>query len=252
MADRLSSSRRSDASQTHGDARDGLRPQRGWRPHLRRRAGVDASGPGRSGSSRSPRPTSGRWTRSSTSTTLPGGGPATFGSRYIFGHIDRSTYSTQVRLNYTFKPDLNLDFYGEPFAASGRYDSLRRARRRAQPAAPAGRRRTLVANRRLQRALLPQQPRAALGMARRQHALPRLAAESRKRGGARDRASTCATCSGPSAPAATISSPSRRASGCRARSFQSCFRIGDFERSPALVCWSESPRSSAPGCSAGS
>src|SRR6185503_11487048 len=24
--------------------------------------------------------------------------------------------------NYTFKPDLNLDFYAEPFAASGRYD----------------------------------------------------------------------------------------------------------------------------------
>jgi hypothetical protein len=54
--------------------------------------------------------------------TLPGGAPATFGSRYIFGQIDRSTYSTQLRLNYTFRPDLNLDFYGEPFAASGRYD----------------------------------------------------------------------------------------------------------------------------------
>ena len=56
--------------------------------------------------------------------TLGGGRAATFGNRYIFGHIDRSTYSTQVRLNYTFKPDLNLDFYGEPFAASGRYDRL--------------------------------------------------------------------------------------------------------------------------------
>jgi hypothetical protein len=57
-------------------------------------------------------------------TTLGGGRPATYGSRYVFGHIDRSTYSTQVRLNYTFKPDLNLDFYGEPFAASGRFDSF--------------------------------------------------------------------------------------------------------------------------------
>ena len=27
-------------------------------------------------------------------------------------------------MNYTFKPDLTLDFYGEPFAASGRYDHL--------------------------------------------------------------------------------------------------------------------------------
>jgi hypothetical protein len=56
--------------------------------------------------------------------TLPGGPPATYGGRYIFGLIDRSTYSTQIRANYTFKPDLNLDFYGEPFVASGRYDSL--------------------------------------------------------------------------------------------------------------------------------
>jgi hypothetical protein len=56
--------------------------------------------------------------------TLDGGRPETFGSRYIFGHIDRSTYSAQVRLNYTFKPDLNLDFYAEPFAASGHYDHL--------------------------------------------------------------------------------------------------------------------------------
>ena len=57
-------------------------------------------------------------------TTLPGGGAATFGSRYIFARVHRSTYSTQVRLNYTFKPDLTLDFYGEPFAASGRFDQV--------------------------------------------------------------------------------------------------------------------------------
>jgi hypothetical protein len=57
-------------------------------------------------------------------TTLTGGSPVTYGSRYIFGTVDRSTYSTQIRLNYTFKPDLTLDFYGEPFAASGRYDQI--------------------------------------------------------------------------------------------------------------------------------
>jgi len=53
--------------------------------------------------------------------TSTGGSAATYGGRYIFAHVDRSTYSMQVRLNYTFKPDLTLDFYGEPFAASGRY-----------------------------------------------------------------------------------------------------------------------------------
>ena len=57
-------------------------------------------------------------------TTIPGGGEATFGSRYVFADVDRSTYSTQFRLNYTFKPDLTLDFYGEPFAASGRFDQI--------------------------------------------------------------------------------------------------------------------------------
>ncbi len=54
-------------------------------------------------------------------TTLDGGPAATFGGRYIFAHVDRSTYSAQFRLNYTFKPDLNIDLYAEPFAASGAY-----------------------------------------------------------------------------------------------------------------------------------
>jgi len=57
-------------------------------------------------------------------TTLAGGGPATFGGRYVFADVDRSTYATQFRLTYTFKPDLTLDFYGEPFSASGRYDRI--------------------------------------------------------------------------------------------------------------------------------
>ena len=70
-------------------------------------------------------------------TTLAGGPIAAFGSRYVFAHVDRSTYSTEIRLNYTFKPDLTLDFYGEPFAASGRYDQfgeLMAARTRAMRA----------------------------------------------------------------------------------------------------------------------
>jgi hypothetical protein len=55
-------------------------------------------------------------------TQMDGGRPEAYGRRYIFGVIERSTVSMAVRLNYTFKPDLNLDFYAEPFAASGRYD----------------------------------------------------------------------------------------------------------------------------------
>jgi len=57
-------------------------------------------------------------------TSLASGPASTFGSRYVFGRVDRSTYSTQLRANYTFKPDMTLDLYAEPFAASGRYDNL--------------------------------------------------------------------------------------------------------------------------------
>jgi hypothetical protein len=53
--------------------------------------------------------------------TLSGGRPETYGGRYIFAYIERSTVSTQFRLGYTLKPDVNVDFYAEPFAASGRY-----------------------------------------------------------------------------------------------------------------------------------
>ena len=57
-------------------------------------------------------------------TTLDGGREETYGRRYVFGSIDRNTYSMRLRLNYTFRPDLTLDVYAEPFAASGSYADL--------------------------------------------------------------------------------------------------------------------------------
>lgn len=57
-------------------------------------------------------------------TTLAGGRPETYGRRYVFGLVDRTTLSTQFRVNYTFKPDLNLDIYAEPFATSGQYRGI--------------------------------------------------------------------------------------------------------------------------------
>lgn len=54
-------------------------------------------------------------------TTLNGGRPETYGKRYVFGLVDRTTLSAQFRFNYTFKPDVTLDVYMEPFAASGQY-----------------------------------------------------------------------------------------------------------------------------------
>ncbi len=53
--------------------------------------------------------------------TIDGGGAATYGKRYVFAYIDRSTFFTDIRLNYTLKPDVTLEMFVEPFAASGRY-----------------------------------------------------------------------------------------------------------------------------------
>jgi hypothetical protein len=53
--------------------------------------------------------------------TLGSGPAATYGSRYIFARIDQSTFLIQLRANYTIGPDLTLELYGEPFAASGKY-----------------------------------------------------------------------------------------------------------------------------------
>jgi hypothetical protein len=53
--------------------------------------------------------------------TVAGGRDETYGSRYVFAFIDRTTTATEFRLGFTVRPDLNLDVYAEPFAASGRY-----------------------------------------------------------------------------------------------------------------------------------
>jgi hypothetical protein len=52
------------------------------------------------------------------------GGTRTYGNRYVFGAIDRTTLSTKFRLNYTFSPNLTLEGYAEPFAATGHYTSM--------------------------------------------------------------------------------------------------------------------------------
>ena len=54
-------------------------------------------------------------------TARDGGRPETFGRRYIFTYIDRTTLATEFRAGLTFKPDLTLDIYAELFSASGRY-----------------------------------------------------------------------------------------------------------------------------------
>jgi uncharacterized protein DUF5916/cellulose/xylan binding protein with CBM9 domain len=54
--------------------------------------------------------------------TRSDGRTETGGKRYIFAFIDQSVFTSVVRLNYALTPDLTVEMYGEPFAASGRFD----------------------------------------------------------------------------------------------------------------------------------
>ncbi|MGM0588818.1 MAG: DUF5916 domain-containing protein [Bacteroidota bacterium] len=54
-------------------------------------------------------------------TTLDNGPAQTFGNRYVFSRIKRSRLSLRLRVNYSFTPDLSVEAYAEPFAASGDY-----------------------------------------------------------------------------------------------------------------------------------
>ena len=157
--------------------------------------------------------------------TLAGGSAPTYGGRYVFAHVDRSTYSMQVRFNYTFKPDLTLDFYGEPFAASGRYSHFGELRPRDAPSAlwhrgdvadDAGRRQALVTDGRLRASGC----RTATSTCSRSGAISSCAGNggrgarstwsgSRTASGKRQSAPACrwATCSAPSAAPATTFSP---------------------------------------------
>lgn len=46
--------------------------------------------------------------------------------RYIMGSIQRKTFSTSVRINYNITPDLTIQFWGQPFIATGAYDEFKR------------------------------------------------------------------------------------------------------------------------------
>ena len=54
-------------------------------------------------------------------TTVSGGRVESYGQRYVFSTVDRTTVSSEIRAGFTLRPDLNIDVYAEPFASSGRY-----------------------------------------------------------------------------------------------------------------------------------
>jgi len=41
--------------------------------------------------------------------------------RYIFASIDRKTLSASLRVNFNLSPDLTLQYWGQPYIASGKY-----------------------------------------------------------------------------------------------------------------------------------
>ncbi len=46
-------------------------------------------------------------------------------TRYTFAHLDRTTTSATLRLNYTFTPEISLQAYVEPFVSKGSYSNVR-------------------------------------------------------------------------------------------------------------------------------
>ena len=49
----------------------------------------------------------------------------TFGTRYVFGTMDQTTVSGNVRVNWTFTPKLSLQIFMQPLISSGRYVDIK-------------------------------------------------------------------------------------------------------------------------------
>jgi hypothetical protein len=45
--------------------------------------------------------------------------------RYLFGKIDQKVLSMSLRINYTIIPDLTIQYWGQPFIATGEYSSFK-------------------------------------------------------------------------------------------------------------------------------
>lgn len=50
---------------------------------------------------------------------------ATFGRRYVFGALDQRTFSSSVRLNWTFTPMMSLQLFAQPLISSGSYTGFK-------------------------------------------------------------------------------------------------------------------------------
>ena len=50
---------------------------------------------------------------------------AMYGKRYVVGKLDQTTFSANIRLNYTFTPKLTLQTYIQPFISAGSYTNFK-------------------------------------------------------------------------------------------------------------------------------
>jgi hypothetical protein len=48
----------------------------------------------------------------------------TFGSRYLFGSLDQTTLSANLRANWIFSPRLSLEVFAQPFVSSGEFSEV--------------------------------------------------------------------------------------------------------------------------------
>lgn len=58
---------------------------------------------------------------------------ATYGRAYVFGEIDQRTLDLTTRLDVTFTPNLSLQFFLQPFAATGAYTGFKELREPRRP-----------------------------------------------------------------------------------------------------------------------
>ncbi len=47
------------------------------------------------------------------------------GTRYVNSSLDQETFSMSIRLNYTITPTLTIQYYGQPFIATGKYSNFK-------------------------------------------------------------------------------------------------------------------------------
>jgi hypothetical protein len=64
------------------------------------------------------------WNEAMWQCAAPGSG-CRVGDRYLFARMDQRTVSLTTRLNYTFAPNLSLQFYAQPYVSAGSYSEFR-------------------------------------------------------------------------------------------------------------------------------